>query len=111
MGKVGRGGNHAFLQADDTSERCVQARRQESAGGAAAAAAGGGFRGLGGRVRLHPLLGAPAALGFVPSLGEHPGGAGGRTGVHLPPILRAGRKSGAAAEARRRSDQQASIKR
>lgn len=93
----------------------MQARRQEAAGApsaaaaaAAAAAAGGGFRGLGGRVRLHPVLGAPAALGSVPALGEHPGGAGGRAGVRLPPVRRAGGQSGPAAEARRGSDQQTS---
>lgn len=85
----------------------MQARRQEPAGGASAAA-GGGFRGLGGRVRLHPVLGAPAALGSVPPLGEHPGGPGGRAGVRLPPLRRAGGQSGPAAEARRRAGQQAS---
>lgn len=84
----------------------MQARRREYAGGASAA--GGDFRGLSGRVRLRPVLGAPAALRSVPALGEHPGGAGGRAGVHLPPVLRAGGQSGPAAEARRRSDQQAS---
>lgn len=101
------GTNHAFLQADYTSQRCVQARRQEAAGGASAAARGG-FRGPGGRVQLHPVLGAPAALGSIPALGEHPGGAGGRAGVHLPPVWRAGGQSGPAAEARRRAGQQAS---
>lgn len=95
---------HAFLQTDDTSQRCVQALGQE-------AATGVGSGGLGGRVRAHPVLAAPAALRSVPALGEHPGGAGGGPGDYLPPVLRAGGQSGQAAEARHGSDQQASAER
>lgn len=100
---------HAFLQTDDTSQRCVQARGEEAATGGAAVAGDSG--GLGGRVRLHPQLAAPTALRSVPALGEHPGGAGGGPGDSLPPLLRAGGQSGSAAEARHRSDQQASAER
>lgn len=100
---------HAFLQKDDTSQRCVQAHGPEAATGGAAAAGDSGE--LGGRVRLHPELAAPTALRSVPTLGEHPGGAGGRPGDYLPPVLRAGGQSGPAAEARHGSDQQASAER
>lgn len=100
---------YAFLQTDDTSQRCVQARGQEAATGGAAAADDSG--GLGGRVRLHPELAASTALRSVPALGEHPGGAGGGPGDYLPPVLRAGGQSAPAAEARHGSDQQASSER
>lgn len=99
---------HAFLQTDDTSQRCLQACGQEAATGGAAA---GGSGGLGGRVRLHPVLAAPTALRFVPTLSEHPRGAGGGPGDYLSPVLRAGGQSGPAAEARHGSDQQASAER
>lgn len=57
---------------------------------------------------FHPVLGVTAAFGSVPALGEHPGGAGGRAGVRMPPVRRAGRESGEAAEARRGAGQQTS---
>lgn len=86
----------------------MQARGQEAATGGAAAGDSGG---LGGRVRLHPELAAPTALRSVPALGEHPGGAGGGPGDHLPPVLRAGGQSGPTAEARHGSDQPGSAER
>ena len=87
----------------------MQAGGQEAATGGAAAACDSG--GLGGRVRLHPELAAPAALRSVPALGEHPGGAGGGPGDYLPAVVRAGGQGGPAAEARHGSDQQASAER
>lgn len=88
--------NYAFLQAHRAAEGCV---RQ--------GAPGGGVRGAGGRVRLVSVLGAAAALRSVPALGEHPGGAGGRAGVRVPPLRRAGGQSAPSAEACRPTAQQA----
>lgn len=81
----------------------MQARRRE--------AAGGGVRGSGGCLRLLPVLGAAAALGSVPALGEHPAGPGGGPGVHLPAVRRSGGQSGPSAEASRGPGQQASTER
>lgn len=98
--------NYAVLQAHHSPQRCVQGRRRRRR-----EAAGGGVRGAGGRMRHVPVLGAAAALGSVPALGEHPGGAGRGAGVRVPPLRRAGGQTGPVAEARRRAAQQAPAKR
>lgn len=80
----------------------MQAGRPEEAAAA---------RGAGRRVRRLAGLRAAAALGSVPALGEHPGGAGGGASVRVPALRCAGGQSGPAPEARRSSDQQTSTER
>lgn len=51
-------------------------------------------------MQLYFMQPAPTAFGFIPALGQHPGGSGGGTSVHLSEIEDAGEQSYQSAEAR-----------